>query len=112
MYKYILKRILIAIPVLIGITIIDYAIMCMAGSPLAMMQGPRVSEAALEAKKLPRGTDFTQIKGLKTEAAIKLNKIMPENLLRASEISGVSPADIQVLSVWLAIKSRNEKKGD
>ena len=38
MYKYILKRILIAIPVLIGITIIDYAIMCMAGSPLAMMQ--------------------------------------------------------------------------
>ena len=52
MYKYILKRILIAIPVLIGITIIDYAIMCMAGSPLAMMQGPRVSEAALEAKRL------------------------------------------------------------
>ena len=34
MYKYIIKRILIAIPVLIGITIIDYAIMCMAGSPL------------------------------------------------------------------------------
>ena len=39
MYKYIIKRILIAIPVLIGITVIDYAIMCMAGSPLAMMQG-------------------------------------------------------------------------
>lgn len=33
MYKYILKRILIAIPVLIGITIIDYAIMCMGGQP-------------------------------------------------------------------------------
>ena len=31
MYKYIIKRILIAIPVLIGITVIDYAIMCMAG---------------------------------------------------------------------------------
>ena len=57
MYKYILKRILIAIPVLIGITIIDYAIMCMAGSPLAMMQGPRVSEAALEAKKIALGLD-------------------------------------------------------
>ena len=42
MYKYIIKRILIAIPVLIGITVIDYAIMCMAGSPLEMMQG-RVS---------------------------------------------------------------------
>lgn len=57
MYKYILKRILIAIPVLIGITIIDYAIMCMAGSPLEMMQGPRVSEVALEAKKIALGLD-------------------------------------------------------
>lgn len=52
MSKYIIKRILIAIPVLIGITIIDYAIMCMAGSPLEMLKGPRVSEAALEAKKI------------------------------------------------------------
>lgn len=51
MGKYIIKRILIAIPVLIGITIIDYAIMCLAGSPLEMLQGPRVSQSALEAKK-------------------------------------------------------------
>lgn len=57
MYKYIIKRILIAIPVLIGITVIDYAIMCMAGSPLEMMQGPRVSQAALEAKKIALGLD-------------------------------------------------------
>ena len=57
MGKYILKRILIAIPVLIGITIIDYAIMCLAGSPLEMLQGPRVSEAALEAKKIAMGLD-------------------------------------------------------
>lgn len=57
MGKYILKRILIAIPVLIGITIIDYAIMCMAGSPLEMLQGPRVSEAAVEAKKIALGLD-------------------------------------------------------
>jgi peptide/nickel transport system permease protein len=55
--KYIIKRILIAIPVLIGITIIDYAIMCMAGSPLEMLQGPRVSEAAVEAKKIALGLD-------------------------------------------------------
>ena len=47
MGKYIIKRILIAIPVLIGITVIDYAIMCMAGSPLEMLQGPRISEAAV-----------------------------------------------------------------
>ncbi|MDE6662572.1 MAG: ABC transporter permease [Lachnospiraceae bacterium] len=57
MGKYILKRILIAIPVLIGITIIDYGIMCMAGSPLAMLQGPRVSASALEAKKIALGLD-------------------------------------------------------
>ncbi len=57
MGKYILKRILIAIPVLIGITIIDYGIMCMAGSPLAMLQGPRVSMGALEAKKIALGLD-------------------------------------------------------
>ena len=57
MGKYINKRILIAIPVLIGITIIDYAIMCMAGSPLEMLQGPRVSEAAVEAKKIALGLD-------------------------------------------------------
>lgn len=57
MSKYIMKRILIAIPVLIGITIIDYAIMCMAGSPLEMLQGPRVSEAAVEAKRIALGLD-------------------------------------------------------
>lgn len=57
MGKYILKRILIAVPVLIGITMIDYAIMCLAGNPLEMLQGPRVSEAAVEAKKIALGLD-------------------------------------------------------
>lgn len=57
MGKYILKRILIAIPVLLGITVIDYAIMCLAGSPLEMLQGPRISEAAVEAKRVALGLD-------------------------------------------------------
>ncbi len=57
MAKYILRRILIAIPVLLGITILDYAIMCAAGSPLSMMVGPRVSEAALEVKAAAMGLD-------------------------------------------------------
>ena len=57
MGKYIIKRILIAIPVLIGITIIDYAIMCLAGSPLQMLQGPRISQAAVAAKKIALGLD-------------------------------------------------------
>lgn len=57
MGKYIIKRILIAIPVLIGITIIDYGIMCLVGSPLELLKGPRVSEAALEAKAIALGLD-------------------------------------------------------
>lgn len=57
MGKYIIKRILIAIPVLIGITIIDYAIMCLAGSPLQMLQGPRISRAAVAAKEIALGLD-------------------------------------------------------
>lgn len=57
MGKYILKRILIAIPVLIGITLIDYAIMCLVGSPLEMLKGPRISDAALQAKEIAAGLD-------------------------------------------------------
>lgn len=57
MFKYIIKRILIAIPVLIGITIIDYAIMSLAGSPLEMLAGPRVSQEAIANKEILLGLD-------------------------------------------------------
>lgn len=57
MIKYIIKRLLVALPVLIGITIVDYAIMCAVGSPLAMLKGPRVSEAAVAAKEIALGLD-------------------------------------------------------
>ncbi|MDF2905967.1 MAG: ABC-type dipeptide/oligopeptide/nickel transport system, permease component [Herbinix sp.] len=57
MIKYIIKRLLVAIPVLIGITIVDYAIMCAVGSPLAMLKGPRVSEAAVAVKEIALGLD-------------------------------------------------------
>lgn len=57
MWKYILKRIAVAIPVLIGITIIDYGLMCLAGSPLDMLTGPRVAQGALEARALAWGLD-------------------------------------------------------
>jgi peptide/nickel transport system permease protein len=53
--KYIIKRILIAIPVLLGITIIDYFIMSLAGSPLEMIQGARISQEALDVKKVALG---------------------------------------------------------
>lgn len=55
MSRYIIKRLLMAIPVLIGITIIDYALMCAAGSPLEMMVGARFSQSALELKAAQLG---------------------------------------------------------
>lgn len=57
MWKYILKRIAVAIPVLIGITVIDYGLMCLAGSPLDALTGPRVAEGALEARAVAWGLD-------------------------------------------------------
>ena len=57
MSRYIIKRILMAIPVLLGITIIDYALMCAAGSPLEMMVGSRVSQTALDIKAAQLGLD-------------------------------------------------------
>lgn len=57
MPKYIAKRILIAIPVLLGITIIDYALCSAAGSPLAMMMNARTSEGALEQRAILMGLD-------------------------------------------------------
>ncbi len=54
----------------------------------------------LEEKKLPENIDYTTIRGLRLEAAEKLNAHRPANLGQASRISGVSPADVSVLMVW------------
>ncbi len=50
---------------------------------------------------IPNDIDFTDIKGLRKEAQQKLNKIKPLNIGQASRISGISPADISVLIVYL-----------
>ena len=55
----------------------------------------------MESKKLPADLDYSQIYGLRLEATEKLNKIKPLSLGQASRISGVSPADISMLAVWL-----------
>ena len=55
----------------------------------------------LEAKKLPDDIDYSSIKGLRLEAASKLDKYKPVSIGHASRISGVSPADISVLVVYL-----------
>lgn len=56
----------------------------------------------LEEKKLPVGIDYKTIGGLSLEAIEKLNKLQPENIGQAGRISGVSPADVSVLIIWLA----------
>lgn len=56
----------------------------------------------LESKPLPADIDYTTIDGLRIEARQKLNKIRPQNLGQAGRISGVSPADVQILIVYLA----------
>lgn len=55
----------------------------------------------LENKKLDHDIDYSKINGLKKESAEKLNKIKPDSIGQASRISGVSPADINVLLIRL-----------
>ena len=57
--------------------------------------------AKLEKKLIPEGTDYSLISGLRLEARQKLQAMMPSSIGQASRISGVSPADISVLLVYL-----------
>ena len=56
----------------------------------------------LEGKAIPDDIDYSSVYGLRLEAVEKLNKIRPANIGQASRISGVSPADISVLLIYLA----------
>ena len=56
----------------------------------------------LENKVIPKDFDYSAVRGLRLEAVEKLCKIKPENIGQASRISGVSPADISVLLIYLS----------
>ena len=62
----------------------------------------------LENKKLPKEIDYSELSGLRIEARQKLNKIKPESVGQASRISGVSPADISVLLIYLEQLKRDK----
>lgn len=55
----------------------------------------------LEKKLLPNNINYSDLKGLRIEARQKLDKIKPESVGQASRISGVSPADVSVLLIYL-----------
>ncbi len=66
-------------------------------------------QAKLEDRRLPADLDYTAIGGLRIEAGQKLAKLRPETVGQASRISGVSPADIGVLLIYLESRSNTTK---
>ena len=60
----------------------------------------------LEDKKLSENINYDEIKGLRIEARQKLNKVKPLSIGQASRISGVSPADVSVLLIYLEQQKR------
>jgi len=70
-------------------------------------QGRIVDFHTLEKQRIPLDFDYNRISALRFESREKLNRIRPENLGQASRISGVNPADISILSVWLKTDRSN-----
>ena len=75
---------------------------------LSKEQSQIAQARVMESKTLPAGLPYQDISGLRIEARQKLSRQQPATLGQASRIPGVSPADIAVLTVWLA---RNERSG-
>ncbi len=73
-----------------------------------MSQAAQTSK--MESRVLPDDINYNEIYGLRLEARQKLSKIRPESLGQASRISGVSPADISVLIIWLESYNRNKDR--
>ena len=78
---------------------------------IARQQAQISEQQRLESHHLPPQTDYSAIDGLRLEAREKLNVVQPLSIGQASRISGVTPADISVLLIWLQ-KQRTAQKQD
>ncbi|MBA3273465.1 MAG: tRNA uridine-5-carboxymethylaminomethyl(34) synthesis enzyme MnmG, partial [Chthoniobacterales bacterium] len=63
-----------------------------------------VRSAASDHQRIPRTLDFSSVPGLRPETRQKLASVLPETLGDASRLSGVTPADVSILSIWLRKK--------
>ncbi len=79
---------------------------------IAIQQEQVTAMRRLESKALPNGIDYSNIRGLRLEAIEKLNKIKPLSVGQAGRISGVTPADVGVLLVWLEQFRRGKDSSD
>ena len=66
----------------------------------------------MEYKNIPKNIEYEEVKGLRIEAKQKLSKIRPDSLGQASRISGVSPADVNVLVIYLEQQKRMKKEDE
>ena len=57
--------------------------------------------ARRNAQKIPDGLDFRRIAGLRSETRQKLAAVRPTSLGQAARISGITPADVSIISIWL-----------
>jgi tRNA uridine 5-carboxymethylaminomethyl modification enzyme len=58
--------------------------------------------ARREQQRIPDGFDFTRVAGLRSETRQKLAAIRPSSLGQAARISGITPADVSIISIWLS----------
>ncbi|MEX1382439.1 hypothetical protein, partial [Lutibacter sp.] len=63
-----------------------------------------------EKKKIPKNINYNEIKNLASEARQKLNEVIPETLAQATRISGVNPADISILMIYLKKGEKDESR--
>lgn len=74
---------------------------------LRRQQAAVEEQQRLEGRRLPADTDYAAIPGLRLEAQEKLARIRPGSIGQASRISGVSPADVSVLLIWLSSRGNH-----